>query len=98
VVVTAEPVEISYVLPFEGAPQVADHPGSTPEGTPSHVYRLRLADLDPPALVVELGEVGDTVDRRIEQRSNYKLFGSVDILGHRAHVMPRRCARWQKWD
>jgi hypothetical protein len=46
VVVTAEQVEISYVLPFEGAPQVVDRPGSTPGGTPGHVYRLRLAHLD----------------------------------------------------
>jgi hypothetical protein len=39
-------VDISYVLPFEGAPQAADSPGSMPEGTPGHVYRLRLAHLD----------------------------------------------------
>jgi site-specific DNA recombinase len=45
VVVTGEQVDISYVLPFEEAPRVADRPGSTPEGTPGHFYRLRLADL-----------------------------------------------------
>jgi site-specific DNA recombinase len=43
VVVTAEHVDIHYVLPFESAPQVADGPLSTPEGTPGHFYRLRLA-------------------------------------------------------
>ena len=45
VVVTGEHVEIAYVLPFEEAPQVAERPGSTPEGTPGHFYRLRLAHL-----------------------------------------------------
>jgi hypothetical protein len=46
VVVTGEQVDISYVLPFEGAPRVADRPGHTPEGMPGHVYRLRLAHRD----------------------------------------------------
>ena len=45
VVVTGEQVDISYVLPFEGAPRVADRPGHTPEGVPGHFYRLRLAHL-----------------------------------------------------
>jgi hypothetical protein len=53
VVVTAEPVDISYALPFEGAPQVVDRPGSTPEGTPGHFYRLRLAHLDAIAQAVD---------------------------------------------
>jgi site-specific DNA recombinase len=68
VVVTAEHVDISYVLPFERAPQVVDRPGSTPEGIPGHFYRLRLAHLDLPAPPVQLGEVVDTIDRRLEQR------------------------------
>jgi hypothetical protein len=67
VVVTGEHVDIAYVLPFEEAPQVAERPGSTPEGTPGHFYRLRLAHLHLPALAVELGEFGDRIDRRIEQ-------------------------------
>jgi site-specific DNA recombinase len=54
VVVTGEQVDIYYVLPFEGAPQVADRPGSTPEGTPGHFYRLRLADLHFPPTAIPL--------------------------------------------
>jgi len=34
----------------EGAPQIADCPGSTPDGTPSPLCRLSLVDLDPPPL------------------------------------------------
>jgi hypothetical protein len=67
VVVTGEHVDISYVLPVEGAPQAADSPGSMPEGTPGHFYRLRLAHFGLPALAVELGELSDRIDRRIEQ-------------------------------
>src|SRR5262249_36047511 len=70
VVVTAEQVDISYVLPFEGSPQVVDRPGSMPEGTPGHFYRLRLAPLDLPALAVQLSELGDTGERRIEERGD----------------------------
>jgi site-specific DNA recombinase len=52
VVVTGEQVDISYVLPFEGAPQATDSPGSMPEGTPGHVYRLRLAHLHFPPTAI----------------------------------------------
>jgi site-specific DNA recombinase len=48
VVVTGEQVDISYVLPFEGAPQAADGPGSRPEGAPGQFYRLRLAHFQVP--------------------------------------------------
>jgi hypothetical protein len=96
VVVTAEQVDISYVLPFEGAPQVADHPGSTPEGTPGHCYRLRLAHLHLPAPAVQRSEVGHTVDRRIEQHSD-----QGDLAGpeaRRADAIPHLSedqGRWQ---
>ena len=70
VVVTGEHVDIAYVLPFEGAPQAAEGPGSTPEGPPGHVYRLRLAHFDLPALAVQLGEVGHTVDVCVEERGH----------------------------
>jgi hypothetical protein len=53
VVVTGEPVDIYYVLPFEGAPQAADGPGSMPEGTPGHFYRLRLAHFDLPPCFID---------------------------------------------
>jgi hypothetical protein len=70
VVVTGAPVDLSYVLPVDEAPQVADRPGSMPEGIPGHVYRLRLAHLDLPALLVQFGEVGNTVDARVEERGH----------------------------
>ena len=49
VVVTGEQVDISYVLPFDSAPQVYNSSSQQPEGTPGHFYRLRLADLHLPA-------------------------------------------------
>jgi hypothetical protein len=45
VVVTGEQVDISYVLPFDQAPQVYNSSSQQPEGTPGQFYRLRLADL-----------------------------------------------------
>jgi len=48
VVVTEEQVDIYYVLPFEFAPQVCQSVIEQPEGTPGHIYRLRLADLHLP--------------------------------------------------
>lgn len=53
VVVTGDQVDISYVLPFEYPPQVMPRQTEVPEGTPGHFYRLRLADVDPPALEVQ---------------------------------------------
>jgi hypothetical protein len=49
IVVTGEHVNISYVLPFDQAPQVYNSRDQHPEGTPGHFYRLRLADLCLPA-------------------------------------------------
>jgi site-specific DNA recombinase len=49
VVVTGEQVDISYVLPFDQAPQVYNSSDQPPEGTPGHFYRLRLADLHSPS-------------------------------------------------
>src|SRR5262249_14362627 len=49
VVVTGEQVDISYVLPFDSAPQVYNSRSQQPEGTPGHWYRLRLAALHLPA-------------------------------------------------
>jgi site-specific DNA recombinase len=51
VVVTGEQVDISYVLPFDSAPQVYNSSDQQAEGTPGHFYRLRLADLHVPAHV-----------------------------------------------
>jgi hypothetical protein len=51
--VTAEPGAISAGLPGEGAPQVGDRPGRTPEGTPGPVSRGRPAPLDLPAPLIE---------------------------------------------
>jgi hypothetical protein len=51
VVVTGEQVAISYVLPFDQAPQVYNSRSQQPEGTLGHFYRLRLADLDLPTPV-----------------------------------------------
>jgi hypothetical protein len=48
VVVTEEQVDIYYVLPFEFAPQVCQSVIEQPEGTPGHIYRLRLAGLHVP--------------------------------------------------
>jgi site-specific DNA recombinase len=48
VVVTGEHVDISYVLPFDHAPQVYDKEELHPEGTPGNFYRLRLAHLHLP--------------------------------------------------
>ncbi len=48
VVITEEQVDISYVLPFESTPQVCHRSSQAPEGTPSHFYRLRLANLHSP--------------------------------------------------
>ena len=50
VVVTEEQVDIYYVLPFEFAPQVCQSVIEQPEGTPGHIYRLRLADLQVPLI------------------------------------------------
>jgi site-specific DNA recombinase len=58
VVVTGEQVDISYVLPFEGAPQVTDRLGRIPEGTPGHFYRLRLAHLDWRAHPIQPADLG----------------------------------------
>lgn len=44
VVVTGEQVDISYILPFDHAPQVYNSSNHHHEGTPGHFYRLRLAD------------------------------------------------------
>jgi hypothetical protein len=41
--VTAAHVDSHDGRPFDGAPQGAEGPGSTPEGTPGHVYRWRVA-------------------------------------------------------
>lgn len=49
VVVTGEQVDISYILPFDQAPQVYNSRSQQPEGTPGHFYRLRLVDLHLPA-------------------------------------------------
>jgi site-specific DNA recombinase len=54
VTITGEQVDISYVLPFESAPQVCQGKSQTPEGTPSHFYRLRLAHLYLPAASIKL--------------------------------------------
>jgi site-specific DNA recombinase len=53
VVVTADQVDISYVLPFECPPQVMSRQTEVPEGTPGHFYRLRLADFHLPAMLVK---------------------------------------------
>jgi site-specific DNA recombinase len=47
VVVTGEQVDISYVLPFEFAPQVWHSTTEQTEGTSDYFYRLRLADHRP---------------------------------------------------
>jgi hypothetical protein len=78
VVVTGEQVDIYYVLPFEGTPQAADGPGSMPEGTPGHFYRLRLAHFDLPALAVQLGQLSDRVDRRIEPRRHERHLAGLE--------------------
>ena len=52
VVVTGDQVDIYYVLPFECTPQVMPRQTEVPEGTPGHFYRLRLADVNLPVLVV----------------------------------------------
>jgi len=57
VVVTGEQVDISYILPFDSAPQVYNSSDQPPEGTPGHFYRLRLADLHLPPSLVVCGEV-----------------------------------------
>src|SRR5262249_16637774 len=44
VVVTAEDIDIHFVLPFQSPPQVSNRPEKEPEGAPGHFYRLRLAD------------------------------------------------------
>jgi Recombinase/Recombinase zinc beta ribbon domain len=49
VVVTGEQVDISYILPFDQAPQVYNSRNQPPEGAPGLFYRLRLADLDFPS-------------------------------------------------
>ena len=49
VVVTGEHVDIYYIFPFDQAPQVYNSSSQQPEGTPGYFYRLRLADLPPPA-------------------------------------------------
>ena len=48
IVVTGEQVDISYILPFDQAPQVYNCSDQQPEGTPGHFYRLRLADFNLP--------------------------------------------------
>jgi site-specific DNA recombinase len=53
IVVTGEQVDISYILPFDQAPQVYNSSDQQPEGTPGHFYRLRLADLDRPSSEIE---------------------------------------------
>jgi site-specific DNA recombinase len=60
VVVTGEQVDISYVLPFDHAPQVYNSSDQHPEGTPGHFYRLRLADLHAPARSVNRRHVAVT--------------------------------------
>jgi len=55
VVVTGEQVDIYYVLPFEFAPQVCHSETQQPEGTPGQFYRLRLVDLNGPAVGPQLG-------------------------------------------
>jgi hypothetical protein len=95
VVVTGEDVDISYVLPFEGTPQAADGPGSMPEGTSGHVYRLRLAHFHLPAPAVQLGKVADAVGLRIEQRGD-----EGDLAGPeawRADVVPQLSERQGLW-
>ena len=62
--------ESSDGLPGEGAPQVVDHPGSTPEGTPGHVDRLRRAHLHRPARAVPLGPGVHTGALRVEARGH----------------------------
>jgi hypothetical protein len=86
VVVTGEHVDISYVLPFEGAPQAADSPGSMPEGTPGHFYRLRLAHFHLPALAIELGQVTDAVGLRVEQRGDQRNLAGPEA--RRAKTIP----------
>ena len=49
VIVTGEQVDISYVLPFDHAPQVYNSRNQPSEGTLGRFYRLRLADLNFPA-------------------------------------------------
>jgi hypothetical protein len=56
VIVTGEHVDIYYALPFELAPQLCHHASGVPEGTPGHFYRLRLAHLNVPMLVMQLLE------------------------------------------
>jgi site-specific DNA recombinase len=52
VIVTGEAVDIQFVLPFASTPQVSPRLTKEPEGTPGHFYRLRLAHLDGPALLI----------------------------------------------
>jgi hypothetical protein len=54
VVVTGEEVDVQFILPFESTPQVSQCLLKEPEGTPGHVYRLRLAHFQVP-LVAGLG-------------------------------------------
>jgi site-specific DNA recombinase len=53
VLITGDEVDIFYTLPFESPPQLCDSTKHKPEGTPGHFYRLRLAHLDRPTLLVE---------------------------------------------
>jgi hypothetical protein len=78
VIVTAEAVDIHYVLPFESAPRVAPWPTKAPEGTPGHFYRLRLAHFRLPALAGRLGQLSDRIDRRIKMTLEGRR------IGHRA--------------
>jgi hypothetical protein len=48
VLVTGEEVAVHFMLPFESTPQVSQRRRIEPEGTPGHVYRLRLAHFQMP--------------------------------------------------
>jgi site-specific DNA recombinase len=50
VIVTGEDVDVHFILPCESTPQVSQRRLTEPEGTPGHVYRLRLAHFQMPRI------------------------------------------------
>jgi hypothetical protein len=84
VVVTGEQVDISYILPFDHAPQVYNSRNQPPEGTLGHFYRLRLADLNDPTRRILQGtgiRLGETLHRGITEQDPFeRLTGRSRLL------------------
>jgi hypothetical protein len=80
VVVTGEQAEISYVLPFDSAPQVYNSSGQQPEGTPGHFHRWRLADLHGPPVTI-LGEDGFQTQRQVGGEERFQRRGRLALPG-----------------